>query len=422
MAEDTRSRRGQWWRRHWVLLTAVLLLAVNLRPTAAAPGPVLRLIAADLGFGPSVAGLLTGLPVLCFAGFGALAPWAAHWFGMHRVVIVSMGLLVAGQIVRLGTGSTAVFLAASVLALAGMATSNVLLPSLVKMHFPTKIGLATAAYSTSLITGLTAASTLTAPLAEVAGWRRAMWVWVVLAVIALAVWLPNWRRDRHHVSRTQGRRIGFTQVARTPLGWQMALFFGFQSAQAYSVFGWLASIYQDAGFGRSVSGLYLGVATGVGIPLGFLLPAYTARRPAYPLIWLIAGGGATAYLGLWLAPRAAPGLWAVLLALGTAAFPVFLALIGQRAHTSEGTAALSAFSQSVGYLIAFPGPLLVGVLRGATNGFAAALLMLIASMIPLTVFALLSCRPGYIEDQVAGLTPGPASPSGSGGETPTAGR
>ena len=28
----------------------------------------------------------------------------------------------------------------------------------------------------------------------------------------------------------------------------MALFFGLQSLQAYSIFGWFAELYQDAGF------------------------------------------------------------------------------------------------------------------------------------------------------------------------------
>ena len=37
-------------------------------------------------------------------------------------------------------------------------------------------------------------------------------------------------------------------VARTRLGWGMALAFGVQSMQAYTVFGWFAQLYRDAGF------------------------------------------------------------------------------------------------------------------------------------------------------------------------------
>ena len=58
------------------------------------------------------------------------------------------------------------FLLLSLVALAGMASPNVLMPSLVKRHFPNRIGLMTAVYSTTLAIGLTAASVLTVPIGE----------------------------------------------------------------------------------------------------------------------------------------------------------------------------------------------------------------------------------------------------------------
>ena len=57
-------------------------------------------------------------------------------------------------------------------------------------------------------------------------------------------------------------------------------------------------------------------------------------------------------------------MWAVLVGIGAAVFPVVLTLIGLRARTSEGTAALSGFTQSVGYLISAIGPFGMGALRG----------------------------------------------------------
>ncbi len=36
----------------------------------------------------------------------------------------------------------------------------------------------------------------------------------------------------------------------------MALFFGLQSAQAYSIFGWFAEVYRDAGFDPHTAGLH----------------------------------------------------------------------------------------------------------------------------------------------------------------------
>ena len=60
--------------RTWLVLAALLLLAFNLRPVAVSVGPALSQIQADLGLGPTLAGVLTALPSLCFAVVGAIAP------------------------------------------------------------------------------------------------------------------------------------------------------------------------------------------------------------------------------------------------------------------------------------------------------------------------------------------------------------
>ncbi|GAB3701709.1 CynX/NimT family MFS transporter [Mariniluteicoccus flavus] len=384
------------------MLAALILLSINLRPTASAPGPVLGAIRTDLHLSGATAGLLTSLPVVCFAVFGALAPAIANRIGSHRAVVGALGVMVVGQALRLYAGSAAPFLAASILALAGMAVANVLLPSLVKQHFPDRIGLVTALYSSGIIAGLTMASMLTAPLAEqLGGWRQAFWAWVLMALATVIPWLAMLAYDRGHAPRHASTRISLARVARTRLAWFLAIFFGFQSGQAYAVFGWLASIYVEAGSTPAAAGLYLGIATGVGIPLGFLLPAYTARRQSpYALLVVIGVCGLVGYAGLALAPLAAPALWALMVAFGTAAFPIFLALMGIRARTAEGTAALSAFAQSVGYLIAIPWPLLVGVLRDATGGFTAPLAMMALMLVPLVAFGLLASRPRFLEDEL----------------------
>ena len=141
-----------------VALVAILVLAFNLRPVATSVGPVLAQITRDLNMGGVTAGLLTSLPALCFAVFGALAPAIASRIGPHRTIGVALVALVVGQAGRAWVPSAWAFLLLSVVALAGMALSNVLLPSLVRLHFPTRIGLATSLYSLSLTLGVTAAS------------------------------------------------------------------------------------------------------------------------------------------------------------------------------------------------------------------------------------------------------------------------
>ncbi|SDE65890.1 MFS transporter [Auraticoccus monumenti] len=392
------------WRRHpWLVLAALVLLALNLRPTAVAVGPVLLTLQDSLGLDGTGSGLLTALPGLCFAVFGLVAPWLARRLGLHRTVVVALLAVLVGQLVRVLVGSPAPFLGASALALAGMAVSNVLLPSLVKLHFPHRVGLVTATYTTALVTGLTLASLVTAPVAAaVGGWRPALAGWAVLALLALPLWLGMVGADRRRpADGVPLPRTSLRQVAGTRRGWVMALFFGVQSMLSYSLFGWLPSIFVGAGFSEVEGGLLLGITTGVSIPLAFLLPTWTARNPSpYSAVLVVVLCAVAGLVGLLLVPTVLPWLWAALLAVGTSAFPVFLALVGLRTETAEGTASLSAFSQGVGYLISALGPFVVGLLHDVTGGWTWPVLAMLVMVVPLTVLGLLACRPGTLEAEL----------------------
>src|SRR5437868_5268041 len=107
-----------------LLIVAIVGLAFNLRPSAVSVGPVLQDVRVALGMSPAVAGILTALPALAFAAFGALAPGAAKAVGLHRVTLLALLAVVAGLGARALTGSLTAFLLLSVLALAGMAMAN----------------------------------------------------------------------------------------------------------------------------------------------------------------------------------------------------------------------------------------------------------------------------------------------------------
>lgn len=384
-------------------LVAILLLAFNLRPVATSVGPVLELISADLGMGDAMAGLLTSLPPLCFAVFGAFAPLLANRIGPHRTIGIALVALVVGQAARAWVPDAWSFLLLSVLALAGMALSNVLLPTLVRLHFPRRIGLATSLYSLSLTMGTAVSGAATYPLSqELGGWRGAFTATTVVAVAALICWLPMLRYAARKGSSLPGReQYSLRDVARTRRGWAMALLFGIQSGQAYTVFGWLPSIYTDAGLDPTLAGVMLGITTGVGVVPAFLIPVYAARRGQPVALFLsIIAFLAAGYLGLLVAPTTVPWLWAIFLALGISSFPLILALLGMRARTASGTAALSGFTQSVGYLIATTSPLLVGVLRGATGSFAVSIGWQLILIIPMTILGVRCCQLWFIEDEL----------------------
>jgi CP family cyanate transporter-like MFS transporter len=391
---DTRLER-------WLVVCGVVVLAFNLRPAAVSVGPVLAEVVDGLGMGQLEAGILTALPVVAFGVFGALAPAAAGRVGVHRVTLVALLGVVGGLLGRSATSSVPIFLVLSVVALAGMAVANVLLPSLVKLHFPDRIGLFTSLYTTSLAIGLTSASVLTVPLSEQLGsWRWGLGAWAATAAVAAVPWVFLLRHDA--ALRSDRRRVSLGQVARTRLGWVMALLFGLQSAQAYTIFGWFASIYRDAGFSSTTAGLLLGVITGMSIPLSLWAPAAAARsRHQTRLMLTLIACYPVGYLGLVLAPVQGSWLWAALVGIAASVFPVVLTLIGLRSRTPDGTAALSGFTQSVGYAVAAAGPFGIGVLHDATGGWTWPLLVLTGMALVTAGLATIAGRPLFVEDELS---------------------
>ena len=384
-----------------LVLIGLVVLAFNLRPAAVSVGTVLSDITADLSMSGTQAGLLTSLPVLAFALFGATAPRVAVAIGIHKTTLAALVCVVTGLVVRSRVESVVPFLAFSLVALAGMATANVLLPSLVKWHFPHRVGFITAIYSTSLAIGLTSASILTVPISQsFGGWRIGLVAWAIFAAIAILPWIALLREDRP-VRGSTARHIGLGQIARTRLGWLMAGFFGLQALQAYSIFGWFAEVYRSAGFSAQTAGLLLGIITGVSIPMSFLIPSLAARLTnQMPIVVALVACYPLGYLGLILAPAAAAVLWAILVGVAASTFPLVLTLIGLRARTAEGTAGLSGFTQSVGYVIASIGPFGVGLLYELTGGWTVPLSVLLALAVPLLLCGLAVSKPSYIEDQL----------------------
>ncbi|MFI7426211.1 MFS transporter [Micromonospora sp. NPDC049836] len=388
-----------------LVLVGMLLVAVNLRTAVTSLGALLDEIRGGLGLSGTTAGLVTTLPTIAFAGLGALTPWLVRRWPAARVLVLAMLALTAGQVLRVVTDSTVVFVLTSALALSGIAVANILLPMLVKQHFPHRTGLVTGAYTMALTVGTTVAAASAVPVAHAFGsWRAGLGVWAGLAALAVLPWVPLALRDR----RARRAATPVAAVAtparirpgRTRLGWAMAIYFGAQSLSGYAIMGWLAQLFRDAGYSAQTAGLLLAGVTALGVPVALAMPAVAGRlRTLRPLVLGLTAFSTAAYLGLALAPHGPAPFWVLLLALGQGAFPLILTTIGLRARTAEGTVALSAFAQSTGYLIAALGPLLVGILYEATGGWTAPLGFLLAALAVQTTAGLVIARPRHIEDE-----------------------
>ena len=382
---------------------AVLLLALNLRPVVNAVGAVIPELRESTGLPASTTGLLLSLPTLSFAALGLAAPSLATRIGSHRTVVVCLLALIAGQIVRVVVPGTAALFVGSVVGLAGIAVGNVLLPGLVRLHFPDRIPLMTAAYTTLLTIGGAAAAGITLPIERGLGadWRAGLGMWAGVAVVALIPWLLLIRGTSTGPAPAAGRRLPLSALARTRVAWALALYFGSQSMIAYVVFGWLPQILTDAGRSDTAAALQVAIAIAVGIPLAAFVPPLLARvrRPAI-LVIVLAACYLAAFVGLIVAPGGPVLIFSVLIGIGTGAFPLALTLIALRARTSLATTSLSAFTQCTGYLIASIGPLGFGVLFDVTGGWTVPLVVLCAVVVGQAVAGCVAVRPRYVEDEL----------------------
>lgn len=400
-AEHTGPMRRTW--PAWFLAGAILLLAFNLRPAVASLGAVLDEVRAGLHLSAGVAGVLTTLPVLCFAFFGAAAAGWSRRFGSHHVLAAATGAILVGLAGRAVSPTAAVLLIASALTLAGMAVANVLIPAFVKAHFPGRVGAMTAAYTTMLAVGTCVPAAVTVPISHaLGGWRAGLGIWAIFALVTLVPWILLARSD--HASRRRqstGRHLTLRDIARSKLAWCLALYFGLQSTQAYAVFGWLAQVFRDAGLDAAHAGLLLAIVPACGIPMSLVFPSLAARmRHQTPIVVTCGVAYFIGYGGLLLAPGPGALVWALMLGIGGGAFPLALTMIALRSREHEVTARLSGFTQSVGYLIAAAGPLAVGAVFGATGGWTAPLGLLLALVVPQMIFGVIAARGGHVDDQL----------------------
>lgn len=397
--------RTVWTRR--LVMAALVAAAVNLRPAVTSLGSLLEEVRSGLHMSGTVAGMLTSVPVLCFAVFGSTAPRLARRFGPGAVICAGLAAVTAGLVLRPFAHGTAAFLAGSALALAGIALSNVLMPVVVKRYFPDRVGAMTGLYSMALSAGTAAAAAATVPLTHTMGgsWRLGLAVWAVPAAVAVVPWL-GLVRDRSGAAGPDARPESTGEapglpIARSRTAWALAVFFGLQGTGAYITMGWLPQIFRDAGVSASTAGVLLAVTMVMGVPLSFLLPALAGRMRNQGGIAAVLGAfGLAGYAGLWLAPAAAPLLWALLMGVANCTFPLALTMIGMRSRSGLGVVRLSAFTQGVGYLLSIPGPILVGALYQHSGGWGLPIALMAALMAPQIVAGVLAGRDRHVEDEI----------------------
>ena len=398
-----------------LLVVAVAAAGLNLRTAITSLPPLFPDLQTQLHLSSATLSLLAATPVICFGVVSAFTAWLNRRYGEEMILLVALVLLTAGLLLR-GVAPEAMLFPGTVLAASAIAVLNVLLSSMAKRRWPDRAGLLIGIYLTMLSAGAILSSLLSVPLYDSSGSvQLALGVWALPAALAVLLWLPQLRY------RTVGRapaaaggtvspapapaRAG-VKVYRYALTWQVTAFMGLQSLLYYAALSWLPTIFQDRGDSAVTAGNLLALM-GVGnLATSLIVPVLAHRRPGQRglVVPSLIGTAAGLAGSLW-APLGSAPFWVLVLGVSQGSclgLAIFFMLA--RAPDAGVAASLSAFAQSVGYLVASAGPLVVGLLHSATGSWNLPLVLLLVLCAAELATGLLAGRPL----QLPSVTPPPA--------------
>ncbi|MFD1361894.1 CynX/NimT family MFS transporter [Lentibacillus salinarum] len=396
---------SQWYRL--LLVTGIILAAVNLRPAITSVGPLLGMIRDDIGLANWSVGLLTSLPLIAFAVMSPLVPRIARVLTKEYALVVGLALLILGITIRSITFTVFLF-GGTLLAGLGITFCNVLLPGVIKEKFPLKVALMTSIYSTVMTMLAAVASGVSIPLAKGLnlGWNAAMVVWVIPAVLGIVIWIylgvKNKKQQQATLDGTTSKEGEKKHnIWSSPLAWQVAFYMGFQSCWFYITISWLPEILYAYGVDMATAGWMLSFAQFIGVPFSFIIPViaekFKSQRGIIVVLGLLGIGG---YCGL-LFGSSYLTMVVSIIAIGIPLggnFALALAFLGMRAENAEQASDLSGMAQSLGYVLAAIGPLLIGYLFDVTQVWDVPLMTLIIIAVLYSVFGLGAGRNKHVFD------------------------
>ncbi|GAB3653431.1 CynX/NimT family MFS transporter [Nocardioides korecus] len=400
----------------WLFVAVLVAVSVNLRSPFVSVAPISTELRTDLGVGGAAIGLLTSLPVLCFGLLAPLALAVIRRSGVEQAVSLCLVAVVVGSAIRSVGGFPLAALGTVVIGL-GITVGNVVVPTVIRRETPAaRAGLVTGAYVTAMNGGSMVVTLATAPISAAFGWRVALAVWAVPALVGLLVW--RWWQGRHRRSATASA-VGAASEAessaavepapsgeasssvdpahrdrtvwRTPIAWLLGLAFAGQASSYYSLTAWLPTLLGDE-IGLSANGA--GTASAifqVSAIIGALgLPLLATRLPPAPLIALVGLCWMTFPVQLLLDPH----LYVLGSVLGGIAqgggFAAIFTIVVQVSRTDRESAQLSAFVQGVGYVVAATGPAVLGLAHDVTNAWTVPVLIVLGTTATFSVMGTLA--------------------------------
>lgn len=377
----------------WIIF-AILLVALNLRPAISSIGPMLEPIRADLALSNGQVSLLTAVPVLCMGLFAPFAIFFNRRYGLKRSIAFLLAVIGLFTMARGFWPSYLVLLASSFFIGIAIAIIGPMLSAMIKRDFPNRTASLIGVYSFGMGLGATLAAGLTSVVYAGSGWPAGLAVWSALALIALIIWLRLPESGPKTVPEGQAPPILKGSPWKSLKAWYMLLFFGFQSAFFFSMLTWLAPIAIDKGMSVLAAGGVVTVMTAVQIVCNITIPLLFDRYPdRFKWILLVLAFGVAGILLLMFAGAGAIWLAAALIGVALGGlFPIALLLPLDATETADEANSWASMTQSGGYLISAFMPFAIGVIYDRTGNHDVSLLMFLAFVILMVLFAYLLNR------------------------------
>lgn len=362
-----------------ILLQSIplILFSLTLRPFISAVGPVLPEIRSELGASATQAGILTVVPVLCFATGAFLAPRILRLISPNTSVAISLLLLSIGGFSRLISNFSLLLLGTIICGL-GAALGNIVGTLVARRDFSRRLGLVMGLYVGGISASAALAGLIGYPISKHFGsWKYSLGFWAVFSLLVLGIWLLMQRGHSSNESMPSAR--SYRYLIRNPAAWWLAIYFGFQSTNFHSLAGWLPSILRDSGISATSAGSMTSLMILVGVPTGLIIPIFAARNQSQRfLVTLIVATTLVGLFGVLISPTSLPWLWVFLIGAGIgSSFPLALTITITKSNSPETARDLTSFMQSWGYLISAVGPITLGALRDAFGSWEVALVALI---------------------------------------------
>ncbi|WP_123042833.1 CynX/NimT family MFS transporter [Cohnella candidum] len=362
-------------RKNVLMVIALFLASLNLRPAINSIAPLLDSIRAELGMSAALASLLTSIPVLCMGIFSPIAVKAGGKWGIERVKGFSLLVIGVGTVIRLFANTASLLLISAFITGIGIAFIGPLLSGFIKRHFPGHVPAMIAVYTVALTMGAAFGSALSAPLQRsLRSWQQSLAFWAIIAFVAAIVW---WLFVNRQIKGSAHTAAPAGTNARLPWGngkaWILTVSFGLMAMLFYSFTAWLPQMIQGMGYAKTYAATCLTVFVVIQIPVSLALPILLKRFPSRRL-WLIVSGSLELAGLLLLALHAEPWVASASIGIGAGGlFSINLLLPIDAANNAHEAAAWSAMVQSAGYVIGATGPILLGWIHDATGSFVYAM-------------------------------------------------